>query len=250
VPPRWSDLADAELLAHLTTDGDQLPRAAIDEVLGRGERTIPALRLLLNDREVAASRDGRRWAFVHAALLLASLHPPGIFDDLLNAVRRAAATPLLSHFSEVDTAAPWLLAAAGPTALEPLRAILLDVAESRWMRAHAANALEVLVQRHEDQRPAIVAAFRKLVARNDESTPLGAWYLERLGEPSNKPATSGPIIPADHDLLSFYSEMMMQVRASSPPEAAPVPTRDGPKVGRNDPCPCGSGKKLKSCCGA
>ena len=22
-----------------------------------------------------------------------------------------------------------------------------------------------------------------------------------------------------------------------------------PKVGRNDPCPCGSGKKFKQCCG-
>ena len=25
---------------------------------------------------------------------------------------------------------------------------------------------------------------------------------------------------------------------------------EGPKVGRNDPCPCGSGKKYKKCCGA
>jgi preprotein translocase subunit SecA len=29
---------------------------------------------------------------------------------------------------------------------------------------------------------------------------------------------------------------------------APV-RNDGPKVGRNDPCPCGSGKKYKKCCG-
>lgn len=27
-------------------------------------------------------------------------------------------------------------------------------------------------------------------------------------------------------------------------------TRTTPKVGRNDPCPCGSGKKFKKCCGA
>ncbi len=26
-------------------------------------------------------------------------------------------------------------------------------------------------------------------------------------------------------------------------------TRESPKVGRNDPCPCGSGKKYKKCCG-
>ena len=25
--------------------------------------------------------------------------------------------------------------------------------------------------------------------------------------------------------------------------------REEPKIGRNDPCPCGSGKKYKKCCG-
>jgi preprotein translocase subunit SecA len=25
--------------------------------------------------------------------------------------------------------------------------------------------------------------------------------------------------------------------------------REAPKVGRNEPCPCGSGKKFKACCG-
>jgi len=29
----------------------------------------------------------------------------------------------------------------------------------------------------------------------------------------------------------------------------PVVRREAPKVGRNDPCPCGSGKKYKNCCG-
>jgi SEC-C motif-containing protein len=28
----------------------------------------------------------------------------------------------------------------------------------------------------------------------------------------------------------------------------PQPVRVGPKVGRNEPCPCGSGKKYKKCC--
>jgi SEC-C motif-containing protein len=26
--------------------------------------------------------------------------------------------------------------------------------------------------------------------------------------------------------------------------------REGPKIGRNDPCVCGSGKKYKKCCGS
>jgi preprotein translocase subunit SecA len=29
-----------------------------------------------------------------------------------------------------------------------------------------------------------------------------------------------------------------------------APRSVGDKVGRNDPCPCGSGKKYKKCCGS
>jgi preprotein translocase subunit SecA len=50
-----------------------------------------------------------------------------------------------------------------------------------------------------------------------------------------------------------------ELAAQSPSPAAPPsqaadanvePIRNlGTKVGRNDPCPCGSGKKFKNCCG-
>jgi uncharacterized protein len=38
-------------------------------------------------------------------------------------------------------------------------------------------------------------------------------------------------------------------RETYPSSPAPEPLRGTPKVGRNDPCPCGSGKKYKRCCG-
>ena len=39
-------------------------------------------------------------------------------------------------------------------------------------------------------------------------------------------------------------------RQAAPPAAAPAPAkRDAGAVGRNDPCPCGSGRKYKKCCG-
>ncbi|SMP68902.1 preprotein translocase subunit SecA [Desulfonatronum lacustre] len=41
-----------------------------------------------------------------------------------------------------------------------------------------------------------------------------------------------------------YSGSEQQAQAKQPVR------RDQPKVGRNDPCPCGSGKKHKKCCGA
>jgi preprotein translocase subunit SecA len=38
--------------------------------------------------------------------------------------------------------------------------------------------------------------------------------------------------------------------AANAPAAPQAPVRrDAPKVGRNDPCPCGSGKKYKQCHG-
>ena len=37
---------------------------------------------------------------------------------------------------------------------------------------------------------------------------------------------------------------------AAPSQAQPIaPVRMGPRVGRNDPCPCGSGKKYKKCHG-
>ena len=42
-----------------------------------------------------------------------------------------------------------------------------------------------------------------------------------------------------------------EVRAEGSPKAQHVETvvHEGPRIGRNDPCPCGSGKKYKKCCG-
>jgi preprotein translocase subunit SecA len=42
----------------------------------------------------------------------------------------------------------------------------------------------------------------------------------------------------------------LQFQAGPAQAEAPKPVRAGAKVGRNDPCPCGSGKKYKKCHGA
>jgi len=52
-----------------------------------------------------------------------------------------------------------------------------------------------------------------------------------------------------HELASFRRENGRWVFVDG---VNPRPTlrRTEPKIGRNDPCPCGSGKKYKKCCGA
>jgi preprotein translocase subunit SecA len=42
----------------------------------------------------------------------------------------------------------------------------------------------------------------------------------------------------------------LQATASGVPPARPATQRSAPRIGRNDPCPCGSGKKFKHCHGA
>ena len=55
--------------------------------------------------------------------------------------------------------------------------------------------------------------------------------------------------------LSGEDPEALALAAQEPPAAAQDTTgggtmrRDVPKVGRNDPCPCGSGKKYKACHG-
>ena len=56
-----------------------------------------------------------------------------------------------------------------------------------------------------------------------------------------------------HEKLSAYdqaAQTMDQARQAGPLERTKPITRGVPKVGRNDPCPCGSGKKYKKCCGS
>jgi hypothetical protein len=48
-----------------------------------------------------------------------------------------------------------------------------------------------------------------------------------------------------------FSESDRAVKLAEVARELPVQqTVRGPKIGRNDPCPCGSGKKYKKCCGA
>ena len=53
---------------------------------------------------------------------------------------------------------------------------------------------------------------------------------------------------AHHSSMASFRQSGSPMGSSSKPENAQV-VRSAPKVGRNDPCPCGSGKKYKHCCG-
>ncbi|HET7562656.1 MAG TPA: preprotein translocase subunit SecA [Rhodanobacteraceae bacterium] len=92
-------------------------------------------------------------------------------------------------------------------------------------RVHIRSEEEIAALEAEQRRQAAAKAFEFQHASSTgfEGAPTGA------GEPGNGHAGGA----AETALAAV----------------APV-VRDGPKVGRNDPCPCGSGKKFKHCHGA
>jgi preprotein translocase subunit SecA len=98
--------------------------------------------------------------------------------------------------------------------------------------------------------------FRVVPARPVETVP-SAEAARRL-EPAAPVLAGG--VPQRRPASSARVEQKASVSAYSGapgPEGAPDPgagkvrqvVRTEPKVGRNDPCPCGSGKKYKKCCG-
>ena len=53
----------------------------------------------------------------------------------------------------------------------------------------------------------------------------------------------------DNELLEMIDDDDDKPQRPSEPAYNYVPIRTEPKIGRNEPCPCGSGKKYKKCCG-
>ena len=111
--------------------------------------------------------------------------------------------------------------------------------------------------------------FRLAVAADDDWAPLmedpqaaqllGPMVLYSMGYNPDRSdfqleAEGAELLPSL--IVSVYAvrdwwERYRRTHGSRPVHPAALPTlRDTAKVGRNDPCPCGSGKKFKKCCGA
>ena len=69
-----------------------------------------------------------------------------------------------------------------------------------------------------------------------------------LYDPDGPPSISQARFNAFDDAL-YAALDLYDIARGLGPRIAPL-RRDEVKVGRNDPCPCGSGKKYKKCCGA
>lgn len=95
-------------------------------------------------------------------------------------------------------------------------------------------------------QPAWMAAFTRL------GSAEGLALTEKHGDTE---VWLGQILPSLQKIHAFWLEQRAAVSGGQVvddfgfgTQAQTTQTRTAPKVGRNDPCPCGSGKKFKKCC--
>jgi uncharacterized protein len=93
---------------------------------------------------------------------------------------------------------------------------------------HGGSLIPILALAHEHHPDPEMRPYKE---------PINAKMRERL------------ILGAAAGVVAIYkyfeAERMFAARGSGP---ASTFRRDAPRVGRNEPCPCGSGKKFKHCC--
>jgi len=80
-------------------------------------------------------------------------------------------------------------------------------------------------------------AYEQFLRKLPQRTEHGA--ASAFGGTTTASSGGAPDGSRASDVVSEANEAIAKAR----------PVRSGPKVGRNDPCPCGSGKKYKHCCG-
>jgi preprotein translocase subunit SecA len=133
-------------------------------------------------------------------------------------------------------------------AREVERVILLRNVDEKWMD-HLENmddlrdsiGLQAYAQRDPLNEYKIAGAdlFDEMIIAIRDDTVRGLLSAQPKNEPIKREQIAKP---SEEGFMNFGSNAKRVVRTAQPVRSE--------KVGRNDPCPCGSGKKYKKCCGA
>ena len=234
--------------------------------IGFTHEHIPELIRMVTDRELLwADQDSIEvWAPVHAWRTLGQLGAEEAIKPLI---------ALFSELSEDDWASdelPEVMALFGAKAIQPLKEYLSDSSNNELARATAANCLEKIgnansflkndcisiLTDHLEQSTFDVPTLNGLVIAHlielEAVDSIGA--IRKAFNNDNVDLTVAGDIEDVEILLGLRTE-----RETPPPNyfnpeieklSAAFDDFKGKKkkIGRNDPCPCGSGKKYKKCC--
>ena len=113
---------------------------------------------------------------------------------------------------------------------------------TRGMKFQPAKWSELLED--EEHGGALVPIF--VLANENHPDPEMRPYEKPIDQEQRERLHAGLAVGAK--LAYRYFERHRQMNARAAKESSTF-RRDTPKIGRNAPCPCGSGKKFKQCCG-
>ncbi len=181
--------------------------------------------------------------------MLEPVHREGT-ADLKSAVRDIAMSSLKEIEELEDFSAPGIQWACYRLAeLGCIEALPLMMRLEERMRADASTpfdqidangvkeAMEILQRKQNPYPPRVRMPLRQMVA--EERKSFADWYANQDQPPTNDYISEAEPATRLEESNSF----------GYPRYEVTQPVRAEPKVGRNDPCPCGSGKKFKKCCG-
>jgi hypothetical protein len=270
---RWED-GEVDYVSQIAVTDDDVP-----ELLAIAREWVEITEWPEDEDDVSV------FAPVHAWRCLAQLQAPETIDLLTGMMDALDADDDDWYMEEFPHVFAWM----GPAALAPLRAYLADEAHRDWPRVAAASGLRHLAARHPETRdevvPALTAALSDFEVNDDTFNAVIISYLmdlkasetyelierayaadrvdvsmngnwntvrEELGieglglVPKDLASQTWQWLPAGFaDVVERLAEP--PPLAFAPEPAPPFGTRR--KIGRNEPCPCGSGKKYKKCCG-
>ncbi len=152
----------------------------------------------------------------------------------------------------------------GPELLRNLeRMVFLQIIDSKWKdHLYAMDSLrEGIGLRAYGQRDPLIeykreafGMFSQMISAIEEDAVQTVYKLEAVAPKSFRGVFSSVPKELSHEELSQFTDAgqaqspEQSSRPAAPQAAKPIESGH-PKVGRNDPCPCGSGKKYKKCCG-
>jgi len=137
---------------------------------------------------------------------------------------------------------------------------ILRVVDSEWMHhLHAMDYLKEGIQlRAYGQRDPLLEykqeahrMFFEMEDRVRQKTVENLFRVQVVKKEKEKKGflpSEQKLIHKERSALAEIKEISGERREAKGAPKAPL-KRKAPKVGRNDPCPCGSGKKYKKCCG-
>jgi hypothetical protein len=235
---------------------------------GLGEGHIPNLIRMSCDMALheAEQGDSFLWAPVHAWRTLGQLRAEAALVPLL------ALAKALDDDDMAGEELPMVFGMIGQMAVRPLAELLADrsVTSSTALRA-IAGIKEIGERHHACRGECIDILVRELEPRDEEDPLLNGFAIWALVDLAAVEAVDAIRAAYQRDAVDISiggdvedAEIALGLRVtratpapsySTPPgiwmsREAPTP-RHAPKaekIGRNDPCPCGSGKKYKKCC--